>query len=599
MTGWLALTLLGCVPDIAPNDHASNPDHDFDGDGFVEDPTAERGGDCDDRDASAWPGAPETCDGTDEDCDGEVDENATDVAEHYRDQDRDGYGTPDSTLSSCQVGDGYAANSEDCDDQDASVNPDALEICEDRVDNDCDGLDHCQLDDGLVLITGDREDDHAGHAIARGADLNDDGVDDLLIGAPENDGGSSLNTTNNGALYVIYGPITADQELSVEDADHSFLGVELGRAGASIAVVGDVDAGGLVDILVGSPGPGSSTDTARVHLVLGEELGPVYRLNDHTTWTALITNVEGAGAVVDGGCDVDGDGLPEMLVGSEPSLTELGQAWLIWGNEALLAGSASLNSRGVQLVGSQGGDKAGSAVQALGDVDGDGLDDFAIGAQRWGVEETGAVFLVSSIDIAGYRGGDAFYLDNAIIVAGDTPGARWGGAISPGADVNGDGLEDFFVGAPGYDSGEDDGEVGAVNLIIGRSGGGGDVGNDTLLTGVGEGQSFGAALDLDDFNGDGVVDLITGAPARGSSALPGTAYVHLGPLGSGGHLSADQADWRYADDAAGSEAGASVTLHHGLLGAGTVLTLGLPRWSVNDSDGGAVVVVPYPGDTAR
>ena len=37
MTGWLALTLLGCVPDIAPNDHASNPDHDFDGDGFLPD----------------------------------------------------------------------------------------------------------------------------------------------------------------------------------------------------------------------------------------------------------------------------------------------------------------------------------------------------------------------------------------------------------------------------------------------------------------------------------------------------------------------------------------------------------------------------------
>jgi len=582
------LWLAACVPGLAPDDLPSNPDHDHDGDGFVESPAAASGGDCDDGDASVFPGAQETCDELDQDCDGRVDEEALDASTLFLDEDQDGHGTDATTVQACQVAQGYAELAGDCDDDDGDVNPDAAEICEDGVDNDCDGVHWCELDEGVQLLTGERPDDHAGTGLALGGDLDGDGHEDLVVGAPENDGDSTLNTTNYGATYVFYGPLSVDEDLSLGQADHRLLGVELGRAGTELAIVGDVDGGGLPDLLVGAPGPGASADEARAHLVLSETLGFEDQLQAHLTWTALTADAEGAGAAVSGGGHLDDDDLPELLVGSESALSVPGVAWLIWGADATESGT--LNDRGVRLVGSNDGDKAGTAVRALGDIDGDGLDDIAIGAQRWGTDEAGAVFLVLGDDLRDRVAGQSFALDDAIRLNGPAAGSRYGGAISTSWDVSGDGLVDFFVGAAGYDDG--DAEVGSATLILGRSSGA-DPGADTVISGTDDGQSFGAALDLDDLDGDGVPDLIVGAPARGSSAIDGGAYVHLGPVGALGRQTANQADWRHTESPAGSEAGASVALIHGLLGEGATLVMGLPRRSVLDSDAGGVVVVPY------
>ncbi len=95
--------------------------------------------DCDDGDATTYPGADELCDGADNDCDGSVDEaGAIDEATWYADADGDGYGDPASTASACDAPSGYTDNDGDCDDGDAAINPDAGEIC-DGIDNDCDG----------------------------------------------------------------------------------------------------------------------------------------------------------------------------------------------------------------------------------------------------------------------------------------------------------------------------------------------------------------------------------------------------------------------------------------------------------------------------
>ena len=105
---------------------------DEDGDGYL---AAE---DCDDADASAFPGAEEICDGIDNDCDDEVDEGAVDASIWYADTDGDGEGDADAAVAACEVPDGHVADASDCDDTDPAVSSAAEETC-DGIDNDCDG----------------------------------------------------------------------------------------------------------------------------------------------------------------------------------------------------------------------------------------------------------------------------------------------------------------------------------------------------------------------------------------------------------------------------------------------------------------------------
>ena len=95
--------------------------------------------DCDDAEATAFPGGVEVCDTLDNNCDGVVDEaTATDAQTWYQDADLDGFGDADFTTLACEAPSGYAENAEDCDDGEFAVNPDAEEVC-DGLDNDCDG----------------------------------------------------------------------------------------------------------------------------------------------------------------------------------------------------------------------------------------------------------------------------------------------------------------------------------------------------------------------------------------------------------------------------------------------------------------------------
>jgi len=113
--------------------------------GFVEDDS-----DCDDTNAAVNPGADEICNQLDDDCDGYTDAQDGDVADAntwYPDADGDGYGDAATPRTTCDQPSGYVADSSDCDDGDAAVNPAATEICN-GTDDDCDGYTDGQ-DDSL------------------------------------------------------------------------------------------------------------------------------------------------------------------------------------------------------------------------------------------------------------------------------------------------------------------------------------------------------------------------------------------------------------------------------------------------------------------
>jgi formylglycine-generating enzyme required for sulfatase activity len=123
----------GCDPtDFVPPEFL-----DLDGDGF-----RPYDGDCDDDDASRYPGRVEDCDEVDNDCDGEIDEDVENT--FFRDADEDGFGDAETTALACTSPDGFVDNDEDCDDTTALRAPGLTETCDD-LDNDCDD----EVDEGL------------------------------------------------------------------------------------------------------------------------------------------------------------------------------------------------------------------------------------------------------------------------------------------------------------------------------------------------------------------------------------------------------------------------------------------------------------------
>lgn len=96
-------------------------------------------GDCNDNNSTINPDGVEVCDNQDNDCNGIIDDNAQNALTLYIDADLDGFGDPDNKVSTCIFNEGLSQNQEDCNDNDPTINPDSVEICDD-IDNDCDGL---------------------------------------------------------------------------------------------------------------------------------------------------------------------------------------------------------------------------------------------------------------------------------------------------------------------------------------------------------------------------------------------------------------------------------------------------------------------------
>jgi hypothetical protein len=178
---------------------------------------SEDGTDCDDANAEVHPDAEEWCDGLDNDCDDEVDEDI-EYADWYADEDADGYGDPDNAVTACVQPSGYLEDSQDCDDSDPEINPEADEYC-DGVDNDCDGgTDEADALDTLTWYP-DADSDGFGDASAEGTVRCDAGSDETLDNSDCDDSDADVNP--DGTEVCDDGGADEDCDGLVDDDDDS------------------------------------------------------------------------------------------------------------------------------------------------------------------------------------------------------------------------------------------------------------------------------------------------------------------------------------------------------------------------------------------
>ena len=212
--------------------------------------------------------------------------------------------------------------------------------------------------------------------------------------------------------------------------------------------------------------------------------------------------------------DINGDGLDDLVFGSPYGNIDgqEGRAWLLHGGDS---GALRLDRDADAWWTAN---YVGSAWEGLGDVDGDGYDDFALAA----AQGDGWVGVVHGPVTAGEHASAAGL---PAVLGGDV-----GAALQRLSDIDSDGLPDLAIGAPGMTRGSD--ALGAVLLLSGDTTGELDAAAvETVLWGVESGAGFGAAVGAGDFDGDGVEDVAIGAPSStcGKSGR-GALYVMAGPF---------------------------------------------------------------------
>jgi hypothetical protein len=352
-----------------------------------------------------------------------------------------------------------------------------------------------------------------GYAAGTAGDVNGDGFDDVIVGAPFFDVGAG----KRGRVFVYPGQVQGLDAGSpwILDAE------EFGNFGAAAATAGDVNGDGYADVIVGSPAAdGDSTESGIVRVYHGSATGldgtPDWTMSGDRQYAQFGFSVGTAG-------DVNGDGYADVIIGaplySDPLEFE-GAAYVYLGSPGGLAMTPHWAVQGEQLQAVFGG-----SVATAGDVNADGYSDIIVGATGYdgGGPERGGGALVYH----GSAGGLGATPD--WIVHRDIEGSGFGRSVATAGDVNGDGYSDVVIGASGADNGQPgEGMAWAYH--------GSAAGLSATPSWEGDGDQinaqFGAAVGTaGDINGDGCSEIIVAMPTYSGGALQnqeGRTEIYLG-----------------------------------------------------------------------
>ncbi|HEX5009549.1 MAG TPA: hypothetical protein VFY71_04035 [Planctomycetota bacterium] len=322
--------------------------------------------------------------------------------------------------------------------------------------------------------------DYLGSAIAHLPDLNGDGLAELLVGAPNR---QPWGSGTEGHAFVFSG------------ADGAVLRVHGGwndgdRLGHSVAALPDLDGDGVADYGAGAiwalnlDAPHGPELPGRAAAWSGATGLPLLDVGGQGKWECF-------GAAMAGLGDIDHDGVADLLITAQFGGAPEGDATLAPGHVRLVSGATGATL--VQVEGEFPGDRLGWSAVALPDLNGDALPDVAAAAWQWPAGAARGEVLILS-------GADGAVLTH---FEGIEHSEAFGLALAALPDIDGDGLADLAIGAPGSQA--DRGRVAIVSPATGQ----------TLATiaGLEPGERFGSSLaPIGDRTGDGVTELAVGAP---------------------------------------------------------------------------------------
>ncbi len=324
----------------------------------------------------------------------------------------------------------------------------------------------------FVLGSGDR----TGFSVSGIGDVNADGLPDVAIGARDASPGGSAQS---GRAFVVFGsaaPFPASFDLANLNGTNGFelVGAEDNDgAGASVSGLGDMNGDGIDDLAIGASG------TSKVHVVFGSDSPfpasfDLATLDGTNGFTVLGREAgDQLGGQVAGAGDVNGDGLPDLVIGARVALSVRGESYVVFGSalgfSASLAVSDLDGANGFVIPGISANDQSGSSVAGAGDVNGDGVDDFLVGSMNatpGGRLRAGESYVVFGTDAGFPASLSLSTLDgtNGFQMNGIDPEDDSGGSVAGVGDVNGDGIDDVAVGASSAAGGR-----GEVYVVFGSS----------------------------------------------------------------------------------------------------------------------------------
>ena len=405
-----------------------------------------------------------------------------------------------------------------------------------------------------LMITGGTGGDLLGRFVNTVGDINNDGYDDIIVGASGRSGSS-------GAAYVIYGGAKStmtNRALSTQTLNPLTTGFMITGIAASdwlgwsVSTAGDINNDGCDDIIVGAFGENSKRGAA--YVIYGGAKSTMTNIDfstqtlDPLTTGFMITgNAAGDyfGYSVSTAGDINNDGYDDIIIGGQEKNSKQGSAYVIYGGEKSSMLNIDLSTTtldplttGFMITGNAAGDYFGWSVRTAGDINSDGYDDIIIGAYKKGSK--GAAYVI-------YGGAKSTMINIALstqtldplttgfMITGSAAGDYFGYSVSRVGDINKDGYDDIIIGAVGKNS-----HRGAAYVIYG--GAKSTMTNIALstqtldplttgfmITGVTASDALGSSVSTaENINNDGYDNIVVGAFGKNSNR--GATYVIYGDV---------------------------------------------------------------------